>query len=357
MSVCRAIAVCGALLALLASVIVAQLDEGSKYEFLSRLTYPLFRFGWSTGHLHFLIFKNIDDTNFKLPAAGDAKSKNEFLSWRVGSGDVVVSTFSKSGTHLAVRTVIQVMSDASEATGDSMESIHHSASAPEIITDRSIKKCRDDNILTLRNAKALAPLGEASLFGTHLDYHHVPHHEDAKYLVMARDPVDILLSMHTQLDKMLGRIAPRKGEVVNMLRLSSGGWAEFNLEWWKHRNESNVLFYFFEDAVKDPPAFVRAIMGFLGKPKDPEVLGRVLERSSFAYMKKRHETVDPPKCMNIPPPITRPLTSLKSVMANKGEVNRGHKEIDDETKKQVREYCQQVMAGSDFPVERLKGCV
>merc|ERR1711953_583602 len=94
--------------------------------------------------------------------------------------------------------------------------------------------------------------------------------------------------------KMLGRLAPRKEELVPILESASGGWAEFNLEWWKHKDEENVLFVFYEDAVKDHASVIASITRLLGKPQDLELAQHVLERSSVAYMKARHAVFDPP---------------------------------------------------------------
>ena len=130
---------------------------------------------------------------------------------------------------------------------------------------------------------------------------------------------------------------------------------EFSLRW-KHRHEENVLFFLFEDAVEDPPAMVAAITKFLGKPADPEVAARVLERSSVKCMKERHAVFDPPPCLEPPVPVKKPAVKGESVMVNKGKSGSGAKELDEDTRRQIREYCQRVFAGSDFPLAKWPGC-
>merc|ERR1719343_1443201 len=119
---------------------VKQLDETSKYEVLSRILYPVFRVGWKTGALpKYVMLKTIDDTKFRL--LGDVSSKDEFLSWRARDDDVVVATYAKSGTHFTMQTTLQILSDASAATGDDMETIHHYLGCPEIVTTKAVSKC------------------------------------------------------------------------------------------------------------------------------------------------------------------------------------------------------------------------
>lgn len=334
--------------------IIQMLDAGPKYEVLSHLLYPLFRFGWAFGIMPKIMLKKIDDTSFHL--LGDASSKDEILSWKIDAGDVVVATFAKSGTHLSLQTVVQIMSGASEATGDGLQTIHHAVACPEIVTAKAVAKCEDKKIMHAGNLHGRSATGDVAIWGTHLDYHHTPSRKDAKYLIMARDPVDVILSLQSMISKILGRVGPRKHELLPMLETASGGWAEFNLEWWKHRHDANVMFVFYEDAVKDPKAMVANFTKFLGKPDDPDIAARVLERSSVAYMKARHKVFDPPTCMEMDMPLQKPKNTKESMMVNKGKAGRGAKEIDDATRQRIREYCQRVFKGSDFPIEKWPGC-
>lgn len=344
----------GAFVALSVSI-VKNLDESSRYEVISRVLYPLFRVGWTTGVLpKFVMLKPIDDTTFRL--LGDVSSKDEILSWQVGDDDVVVATYAKSGTHLTIQTALQIMSNASVATGDDMKTLHHFVGIPEIVTTKAVSKCEDKGILTQSNHKELAPLGKSTLWATHLDYHHTPHNANTKYVVMARDPVDVLLSLHSMVSKMLGRLAPRKEELVPMLESASGGWAEFNLEWWKHKDEENVLFVFYEDAVKDHASVIASMTRLLGKPQDSELAQHVLERSSVAYMKARHAVFDPPPCMELSLPIKKPSAKDESMMVNKGKAGSGAKQIDEYTRRHIREYCQRVFSNSDFPFWKFPSC-
>ncbi len=71
-------------------------------------------------------------------------------------------------------------------------------------------------------------------------------------------------------------------------RAESGDWFDHVLEWWKHKDDPNVLFLKFEDMKKDPPLLVRAIAKFIGIDLKPEVISTIAEQSSFAKMKSNN---------------------------------------------------------------------
>ena len=78
-----------------------------------------------------------------------------------------------------------------------------------------------------------------------------------------------------------------------------GGWAQFNLDWWNLRTQKNVLFLFYEDALKDPEATVRAIYGHLNRSSSDAAVRKVVEKSSLSYMKNRSAAFEPPACFLI----------------------------------------------------------
>lgn len=333
------------------ALVLANLDKHQKYTVLSPLLYYPSRLAWKSGFMYDKMIKKIDDTNFRL--LGDASSVDEFMGWEVGSEDVIIVTFPKSGTHYGLQMALQSMSEASEDTAE-IESIHHWMVLPELLTSKSVAPCNDPKILHMLNHRELAPLGKGTLFGTHLDYGHTPHNKDAKYVVMARDPVAVLLSLQSMIGKILGRLGPQLEELAEMLQLIAGGWAEYNLEWWKHRHETNVLYLFYEDAVQDPVGTVQTLRKFLGKSSDEAVEGRIVERSNAAYMKKRHKAFDPPVCKDMLP-IQAP-TGGESVMVNKAKAKVDSKQVPSEVRKRIRDYCQRVFAGTDFPITKWPGC-
>ena len=48
------------------------------------------------------------------------------------------------------------------------------------------------------------------------------------------------------------------------------------LEWWKHKDDPNVLFLKYEDMKKDHPGAVRAIAEFIGCDLKPDVVDKIV---------------------------------------------------------------------------------
>src|SRR5262249_12681711 len=71
-------------------------------------------------------------------------------------------------------------------------------------------------------------------------------------------------------------------------KVEFGSWFQHVKGWWLHREDPNVLFLQYEDLMHDLEGSVRKIIAFCGFDIDPERLPAILERCSFAFM-KRHE--------------------------------------------------------------------
>merc|ERR1712150_158649 len=127
------------------------------------------------------------------------------------------------------------------------------------------------------------------------------------------------------------------------------GWAEYNLDWWKKRNDANVLFLFYEDAIKNLTNTVVDVTRFLGYPIDWETIEKVRYLSSLEYMKPNANKFEPPDCVS-PLGIRKP--GGKVDMVNKGKSGRGKKIIPSDVRMEVKKYYHRVFGTTDFPVNR-----
>ena len=62
------------------------------------------------------------------------------------------------------------------------------------------------------------------------------------------------------------------------------------LEWWKHKDDPNVLFLKYEDMKKDHPGAVRAIAEFIGCDLKPDVVDKIVKESTIDRMKANPNT-------------------------------------------------------------------
>ncbi|KAI0233196.1 Sulfotransferase 1 family member D1 [Lamellibrachia satsuma] len=65
-----------------------------------------------------------------------------------------------------------------------------------------------------------------------------------------------------------------------------GPWSDHVISYWKHRDDSNILFITYEELQKNPVAVVKQIATFLGKDFDQSQLEKVVDHCSFKKMKK-----------------------------------------------------------------------
>ncbi|KAL9974593.1 hypothetical protein ACROYT_G011646 [Oculina patagonica] len=67
-------------------------------------------------------------------------------------------------------------------------------------------------------------------------------------------------------------------------------WNDHVLDWWKHKDERNVLFLKYEDLQKDLLSHVRMIANFLNKPLPDDLISRIAKQCTFSGMKKNAAT-------------------------------------------------------------------
>ena len=130
-------------------------------------------------------------------------------------------------------------------------------------------------------------------YKTHLWYPHCP--KVAKYIVIYREPCAAFyshfnflkgwlfqpgeLSLHEFVkDVSLALCAPKS-------KMNTASYFAHLLSWWEHRNDSNVLFLFYEDMKDDLESAVRLVAAFIGVKEEGKIK-KAVEMSSFEFMKQ-----------------------------------------------------------------------
>ena len=130
-------------------------------------------------------------------------------------------------------------------------------------------------------------------YKTHLSYPYCP--KGAKYIVIHREPCAAFYSNFNFLTGWYfqpGELSLHEFVKGSLLVLgepktkmeSPSHFAHF-LSWWEHRNDSNVLFLFYEDMKDDLETVVRMVAEFIGV-QDEEKIKKAVEMSSFEFMKE-----------------------------------------------------------------------
>ncbi|CAK9034329.1 unnamed protein product [Durusdinium trenchii] len=165
------------------------------------------------------------------------------------------------------------------------ESLHHVATIPEFDQLDPVK-CNDSKLMTIWNYKELWPK-DRGIHGTHLPVDMI--FRDAtsngrhgpRYVVMMRNPMDVLVSMQSQMRKLLSLLAPMTPSLEDLYSQTftrvAGGYFKYNLAWWQlsQQHPQQVIFLFYEDAISKPAEVIHRTMKFLDVSLDDAALERV----------------------------------------------------------------------------------
>lgn len=118
-----------------------------------------------------------------------------------------------------------------------------------------------------------------------------------KYIHVCRDPHDAFISFRRFLPAWVAlppdAITAEEFATAVFGGVShSGGIWDFYMEWWERRGDPDVLWVCYEDLLDDLPSQVRRIAAFMGVDMGPELLDKVVELSSYAYMAKHSKQFD-----------------------------------------------------------------
>jgi len=132
---------------------------------------------------------------------------------------------------------------------------------------------------------------------THLEQQLVPYSSAARYLVMVRDPKDVIASgYHFFRSHLLGPLMPSVRRWVEFSLSGgspSGSWARHLASYWRVRNEPNVLFLTYEDLSADPAWVIRETARFMNVSLDRAQLEAVKRAATFDEMRRLNDRFDP----------------------------------------------------------------
>jgi len=141
--------------------------------------------------------------------------------------------------------------------------------------------------------------GGYRLIKTHFPYKLTPQNPKAKYIYVARNPKDCVVSFYHHTVGFPRHYDFAEGKFDTYFKLflegkvDSNDYFDFLREWLDHKDDPNVLFLRYETGRKDVREYILQIASFLGEeyPKkllanDEEILKMVIEHSSLESMKQ-----------------------------------------------------------------------
>jgi hypothetical protein len=203
---------------------------------------------------------------------------------------VFVSTYSKSGTNLTLNMVVSIQARGDAGVALDGDHIHATVPWPDGTSmGLPFHLVRDLIVLPMRAGLA----NDAMIVKTHQPLSVVPlSAPDDKCIVVLRDPKDVCVSAyHFFASTALGPAMMPLSVVVDTFCNGTG----IDGPWWVHADSAwravgkpNVKVMFYEDMVRDPTATARAVAQFLAVDLTAAELAKVVELSSFKWMKQNN---------------------------------------------------------------------
>ena len=212
--------------------------------------------------------------------------RRAFADYTPNEHDVVVCTYAKSGTNWTLQIVTQV---AHLGRGD-FEHIHDLVPWPDPLTP---------GLVDLKEPTWEGAPAKLRALKTHWEAPYVPYNPDARYIVVARDPKDVLVSSYYFADSIFSGVRENMSpecwaDLFQAGRSPFGSWPAHTASFWPWRERTNVLFVRFEEMKADREGTVRRVAAFVNVQLTDEQLGEVVRRSSYSYMKTIDHKFAPP---------------------------------------------------------------
>ena len=250
--------------------------------------------------------------------------------------DVFISIFPKSGNNWAMQIGQQIA-----WKGESeYEHIHDVVAWPDTVVP---------GVIPLKDPtpQTESPTG-LRMIKTRAAGKHLPYCEDSIYITILRDPKEVFVSTYHFLLNVFGVIdhisIQEWFEMFMTPDFLGAKWTEHAASLWEWRDRPNVLVLTFNEMKKDPRKCISLFAKTMKVTLTEEEFEKVVERSSFSYMKE-HEPQFSPPLLPFVKKQTKMLRAGKS--GNSGEMltKKQQAMIDQYVQKKLKEL------GSDFPYE------
>jgi len=267
------------------------------------------------------------------------------IAWR--PDDVVISVPGKSGTTWSMNIVYQLREKGSRNFHDIYEEVKwiEVLESPTATEEDMVKKI-----------DGWSP-DRPRAFKTHSSPPDLPFRDDVKYLVVVRNPEEVMVSLKAFLSKLSPEFLKwwgLPGEMLQFPDLDSfyNGFIkaakldeklfQFVAEWWKLRHKPNVFMIHYSEMVKDHEGSIKKISDFLGYgPYTNDEWETILELTSFKWMKKHEMKFEASTVWEVP-------VLMRGAMIRQGSFGMARKEgVIEEVAKGIRECGKKILTDEE----------
>jgi hypothetical protein len=260
-----------------------------------------------------------------------------------GKQDVFVATFAKSGTNWMMQIAHQLIW---HGEGE-FEHIHSVVPWPDI---KVMPPWMRNYAIPLEDARDWETSPEQKrVIKTHFDWELLPYSEEARYIMVIRDPKDIFVSSYFFLKGgVLGPAMPSVDTWYDLFMSDGfpigGSWAANTAGYWAQRSRRNVLIVSFKSMKRDLKGTVRNVAQFLEIQSPETLVDLVREKSTFEYMKAIDHKFRIGKMIPWHP---------EGAMMRKGKQGGSSELLSRERQREMDAYFRAELTrlGSDFPYE------
>jgi hypothetical protein len=273
----------------------------------------------------------------KVPALACPLAAMRFAAeYRPDGRDIFVATQMKCGTTWMQQVVYEVLSRGEGDLGDDGHR-HMYAVSPWIEARASV---------SMEDAPRIGPGGHR-IVKTHLPTRLCPYSEEARYIYVVRNPAACFASCVDFIRMLTGPFAFTLPEFVDWFcsdDMHWRSWPEHVEGWWRWAQERpNVLFVHYEEMLENLDETVGDVAAFLGVELTPAERARVVEKSSFAYMKEHEDVFE----MAAPTPFSVGAGSF----LRSGSADRD-RDVGPADRARIAAFCRERLAGASYPLER-----
>ncbi|CAD5121806.1 unnamed protein product [Dimorphilus gyrociliatus] len=223
------------------------------------------------------------EDNVIYPGFVPASSLRKIMyNFQMGEGDVLISTFMKSGTTWMQEIVWLIMNFKDIDAAKKIE-IYNAIPYIEI----------DVNGNNYENLPKEPP----RLMKTHLPSYFFEKHfnSGAKFIVVVRNPKDLLVSLYSfiQMNKTMGNFDGSFEELFETFiqrKLPYGDPLDFIANWWKFKDHPKILFMHYEEMKRDLQRCVKLVSKFLEIDLNDDLIKEIANNTTFEAMKSNAAT-------------------------------------------------------------------